>query len=872
MENNLVRFVWKFGKIDTIKTLIVTFMTFPVIYISLEIPKIIVNQALGAGNTPVDYPQEFLFMTLDRREHLLVLCLIFISMIVLNNGLKYILNIQIGLTSERMLRRLRYTLYEAVMRFRIKRFQHMKQGEIVQSVMGEVEPLGGFFGEVISTPVWQGGMLLVYITFIFVQDPLLGVAAIALYPVQGFIIPKLQKKVVQLNRLRVANVRRIADNVGESIGAIEEIHSSDTARWHLAQVADRLHESFTIRLAIFKRKYLIKGLNNFMIALTPFAFYLFGGIQVINGNLEIGALVAVLAAYKDVSAPWKELLAYFQRFSDLNSRFELVVDNFSGEDVYERERVYGPKNGAGETLSGDVALHNVSYGPGSSGLSGATCAAPEGKLTAVTGGEEGEREILLKLMAGLIEPESGRVTFGGVELVEASMPVVGRSLAYVSAASVFFAGPMRDNLTYSLRKTPAALADLGAEDAPLRLSEARITGNIDATPLGDWTDYDAAGVADAAALNARIVALAEKIGLADELFHLGLQTRIDANGTGDFAARILAARARLSEAAAKNRDIADIVELWDEARLNQNASLLENVLFGTPAKALPGGAADYARDPVTLAALEEAGAIAPLLGAGRAIAEQLVELLGSVDEDSSLLDSFTDFPKKDILASADIVEAARIKPDYEPKDDERRILLAFAFTFTPMRDRLDVVDEALETELLAARARFLGRRGDDDDFVRFDDERYAPALSVAENLLDGKRRFDRRSAWRRFDAFLEEAIEEGGLREAVTEVGLAAPLGAGGAGLSSSSRKRAALLRALLKRPPLLVIDGVAGGPGAADAAMRAVIREELAGKTVVMAVSGLDAARDADHVITIRADKTVTEGAPSEMQDDPPG
>ena len=104
MEKKLLRFVWNNGKIDTIKTLILTFMTFPVIYISLEIPKIIVNKALGAGNTPVEYPTEFLYMELDQMSYLMVLCALFITMIVLNNGLKFFLNVQVGLTSARMLR------------------------------------------------------------------------------------------------------------------------------------------------------------------------------------------------------------------------------------------------------------------------------------------------------------------------------------------------------------------------------------------------------------------------------------------------------------------------------------------------------------------------------------------------------------------------------------------------------------------------------------------------------------------------------------------------------------------------------------------------------------------------------------------------
>ncbi len=865
MEKSLVGFVWKHGKLDTIKTLIVTFMTFPVIYISLEIPKIIVNDALGAGKEPVQFPTEFFWTSMDQVTYLVALCMIFITMIVLNNWLKFVLNNQIGLTSERQMRRLRFKLYESVLRFRIKRFQHMKQGEIVQSVMGEIDALSGFFGEVISTPVWQGGMLLVYMVFIFMQDPFLGAAAIALYPVQAWLIPKLQKKVVRLNKERVANVRRIADNIGESVGAMEEIHTSGTARWHLALVGDRLFESYRIRLDIFNRKYLIKALNNFMIALTPFAFYLFGGIQVINGNLELGSLVAVLAAYKDVSAPWKELLNYFQRWNDLNSRYEMVVENFSGEDVYDEARIGGGADDPEARLQGDVALRGVNHGPASSGLHGASCAAPAGRATAVTGGEEGGRDLVLKIMAGLVEPDQGRATIGGAPVIEAPMPVVARSLAYVSPDAAFFAGTLKDNLTYALRKSPALLSDDEREDARRRLEEAERTGNIPANPFGDWTDYAAAGVADAAALTERILDLSAKVGLAEELYHLGLQARMDPKAHPDLAALILAARDRLREAAAGDREIADIVEFWEPETFNQNASLLENVLFGMPAKAR-AGIADYAEDATVVALLDEAGATEPLLRAGLRIATQLVELLGAVDESSALLDSFSDYSKKDILAAAGIVEAAK-RPDWAPKDEPRRILLSFALAFVPVRDRLDVVDAELEAELLAARARLLPKLAGDARVVGFGDERYSPALSVSENLLDGKRRYNRRSAWRRFDGFLEREIEAGGLRPGITAVGLGAQVGPGGGGLSAASRRRAALVRGLLRRTEILIVNGVAVGAAPEEASARAAILEEMKGRTLVMALAAPELAEGFDHIIEVKQDGGLREGPAERMQ-----
>src|SRR3546814_7980036 len=67
-----------------------------------------------------------------------------------------------------------------------------------------------------------------------------------------------------------------------------------------------------IRFEIYQRKFFIKFLNNFINQLTPFFFYAIGGYLVIRGNLSFGALIAVLAAYKDLAGPWKELLDYYQ--------------------------------------------------------------------------------------------------------------------------------------------------------------------------------------------------------------------------------------------------------------------------------------------------------------------------------------------------------------------------------------------------------------------------------------------------------------------------------------------------------------------------------------------------------------------------------
>ena len=48
----------------------------------------------------------------------------------------------------------------------------------------------------------------------------------------------------------------------------------------------------------------------------------------IRGNLSFGALVAVLAAYKDLASPWKELLDFYQSKENSRIKYEQIVEQF----------------------------------------------------------------------------------------------------------------------------------------------------------------------------------------------------------------------------------------------------------------------------------------------------------------------------------------------------------------------------------------------------------------------------------------------------------------------------------------------------------------------------------------------------------------
>lgn len=301
--------IFKYSRTGQLRLVAMGILAMPLLYATLELPKVIVNGAISSGHFPI----RFAGMSFDQVEYLLALSALFLLLVGANSGLKYLINIRKGYLGERMLRRLRLTLFKRWHRH----VRGPERNEVVPMVTQEVEPIGGFAAEFTAVPVVQGGTFLTILFFMFMQDPLLGAAAITLLPLQLWIIPKLQKRVNRLVRVRVAEIRSLGGDVAK---ASYQPAASD---WRL--VSKRCRTVEHNRRQIHRAKFLLKSVNNFLTALTPFFFYAIGGYLVISGSLTLGALIAVLAAHKDFSAPFKELLNYYQQSQDVRVRYEELM-------------------------------------------------------------------------------------------------------------------------------------------------------------------------------------------------------------------------------------------------------------------------------------------------------------------------------------------------------------------------------------------------------------------------------------------------------------------------------------------------------------------------------------------------------------------
>lgn len=860
-------FILQHSRREQIYLVIVTLVSFPFLYVSLQIPKYIVNTITGKTSS-----KELFGLDISQDSYLLLLCGGFLAFIVINGWFKLHINVKKGQLGERMLRRLRYELYERLLRFPLYHFDRTAPGAVIAMMTGELEPVGGFIGEAFALPISQGGTLLTIFVFMFVQDPVLGAAAVAFYPLQGYFIPRLQRIIRRLGRERVQKVRRLSDRIGETIAARREIRANNGAAYQLADAAHRLGEIYDIRFEIYNRKFFVKFLNSFINNLTPFFFYAIGGYLVIKGQLSLGALTAVIAAYKELSSPWKELLDFYQNQQDVAIKYEQVVEQFNVSDMLDRHQLIEQPDRA-DPFTGDVAAINVELvdADGIHLLEAISFKFPLGADVAVVGHGNSGRSLLPQLLARLVVPTTGRLTIGDTDLTSLPLAVTGNRIGFVGPTSFLFSTSVRDNLLLGLRHHPQREPERDEAAASARrraIEEARVSGNSELDITADWIDYSQAGVADAAALDARILEVLRVVDLEEDIYLFGLRGRLDPELEPDVAQRTVEARRVLADRLVR-MGLAHLVERYAPDRYNANSPVSVNFLFGTPIGAVFEGDG-LARNPYVQGVLDRLGLTRELVEVGAQVARIMVELLAGLRPEHEF------FEELGLLGAEDLPLLERILARIDKAgvqglaSDERARLVALAFKLVAARDPLGLVDDGLQQRILQARQAFAENLPQQlqGSVEFFDPERYNAAASLQENVLFGSILRGEADARERIQGAITAVLDELGLRSTIVELGLEYPVGTGGSRLSEVQRQKMAIATAVLKRPDLIALsDATAVFDSETETAILARLQQELSGRSLVCSLPRTRLVSAFDRVLIMEQRRLLDQGPLAELQ-----
>jgi putative ABC transport system ATP-binding protein len=920
MERNLFKYIWRHSWRDQVYILSIVLLLQVFYFVSLDLPKRIVNDGIrgeafrqtsveipahlnysfgpavhpemmkpeGKVNTipfmrmsfgpykSIGVPKVTLFpgLMLDQMQYLVALCFSYLFFVVLNGWMKQWVNTEKGRLGERMLRRLRFELYDRILKFPLAHFRKVKQAEIATMIKDEVEPLGGFIGDAFIQPAMLAGQALTALYFIFLQNFYLGGLTFLILAIQMAVIPKLRVKVRLLARQRQITARALAGRIAETVDGAIEIHTNDTSNYERADIIDRLGAIFLIRFELYKRKFFVKYLNNMLAATTPFLFYLIGGYLALNGKFDTGSLLAAINAYKDLPDPIKQLIDWDQQRQDVQIKYDQVMEQFNPDGMLDpglQALDAAPQDVDAATLaatnlaftddSGARQVEDVSLEIG-----------PEAHVAVIGTGASG-KEYLGLLLGRLALPMAGQIKYGDHDLTQLPESVTGRRFAYVGEESYFFPLTLRENLSYGLKHRPVTPARYEGESQrhfERRMREAIRAGNPWLDPGDDWLDLAGAGVADVPELYSRVVTLLKAVEFDEDVYQFGLRGRLDPVRDEDIAAEFLEARRSLRERL-QRPDMASLVDPFDPARYNKNMTVAENLMFGTAVG--PEFAPDnLASNEYLRTTLRGIGLGDDLVNMGRKIAETMVEIFADLPPGHPFFEQYAFISFDDLPMYRELMQrTARVSIDQIQSEDRFRFV-RLTFPYIEARHRLDLIDAEMEEKLLLGRHALAENLPESlkKSIEFYDPEAYNSQASVQDNILFGRLVYGQAQAGQKIGRVIAEVIDGMKLRPRVIEVGLDYNVGPGGKRLSTAQRQRASIVRALVKRPRLLILNNsLAVFDNSTQRRLAERVDKIMEGGALVLITDNVALAKLFDRVVIMKEGRVIEEGKVAELDRD---
>ncbi len=864
MDTGIFQFIWRNSKRQQIFLMFLTACSFPFLLMQLKLPKVIVNDAIAGKK----FPKALYGFEFTQIEYLLLLCGAFFLLILINITFSRTINTYKGVSSERMLRRLRYQLYERVLRFPHRHFQKITPSELTSMITAEVEPLGFFIGESFAAPMLQAGTMATILFFMISENPLLGLVALSMVPLQAWIIPKYQKKITLLGKERVAKARQLAGRVGESCAGIADVHAHDVSGYMRADISRRLGEIFTIRFNLYQKKFFMKGLNTFLSQMTPLIFYSVGGVLIINGDLSLGALVAVLAAYARFTTPWRELLKYYERYQDTRIKYEQVVEQFQPNEMMD-PALQQQRPEVIPSLKEPIVFKNVSLvEDGVKALDGISFQIKAGERTAIVT-DAAARDKLAHLLMRLIPPSSGTIEIGKHDYSRLPQAVTGATIGYAGPESYVFDGTIEDNLLYGLKHAPVGNGETsGSPDYDIK--EALAAGNSTDDATAEWVDYKFLGVSDKMEMRAWMLKVIHGVELDGSLASRFLNMEFDPKKDTVLADKLLEARRQIASKIGASSEYGALVYPFKDDAYNANASVAENLVFGAPV----GDRFNFmtlGSEPYVRSILEKFGLNERFVEIGQKAATTLIDMFGDLSPDQPLFAQYS-FVDPDTLQKLKNLTIRVERDGLGSLDEESKaILTSLTFQLVVDRHRLGLIDDDVQAKIVEARKAFREGLPEDarDKLAFFGQDHLSPQLNIRSNLLMGRVNDTLSQAEEKLNDLIFQTLRGMGLMDDAIFYAINAAVGVGGSRLSQVDRQKIILARNIIKRPNILILNEALGAlDREAQDRLRSKTFELIPESTFIVIVGEKPTSAIYEHVITIRNGRLADQAAPAAAEE----
>jgi len=376
---------------------------------------------------------------------LLVFSGILFSMFLLALGTSYMQTKLMGGVGQRMLFRLRNSVFTKLQELPLSFFNVNKAGDLISRINNDTDKLNQFFSQSLmqfvgSIFVMTGAAIALLVIHLPLGAAALG-PALFLWIFTKFISPWVKRK----NAENLKSVGNLSAEIQESLQNFKVIVAFNRRDYFRKKFEEANQQNYSTAVKAGLANNAFMPVYGFSSNIGQLIVVAFGIYLIMSGHFTIGLLISFLAYINNFYGPLRQLAALWANFQVAMAgwdRIAVILGLSSNLEILTSQEQ--PSNGS------LVEFRNVHFGypEGKEVLHNNSFSLQKGKKYAFVGPTGGGKTTTAYLMSRLYDPNQGLVLFDGRDIRSYESAEKAKKIGFILQDPFLFTGTVKDNILY----------------------------------------------------------------------------------------------------------------------------------------------------------------------------------------------------------------------------------------------------------------------------------------------------------------------------------------------------------------------------------------------------------------------------------------